>query len=44
VVFTNDEKQNKQIDTQIGKTSKGLRELYLSVVTKREFSHTEKLM
>jgi len=36
VVFTSDGRRNKEIDTQIGKTNTVLREVYLSVVIKRE--------
>ena len=38
VVFTSDESRNKGIDIQIGKANAVLRELYCSVVTKRELS------
>jgi len=37
MIFTSDRKQNKEIDTGIGKTSAVLPELYRSVVTKLEF-------
>jgi len=43
VVFTRDESRNKGIDTRVGKTNTLLRELYCSVVTKRELSKTAKL-
>jgi len=43
VVFTSDESQNKGIDARIGKENAVLRELYLSVVTKREHSKKPKL-
>jgi len=43
VVFTSDGSRNKEIDTRIGKANTVLRELYCSVVMKREFSKTEKL-
>ena len=36
-IFTSDRKQNKEIDTGIGKANAVLRELYRSVVTKLEF-------
>jgi len=36
VVFTSDGRRNKEIDTRIGKTNAVLRELYRSVVAKRE--------
>jgi len=40
VVFTNDGKRNKEIDTRIGKANAVLRELYRCVVTKWELSNT----
>jgi len=43
VIFTSDERYNKQIDTQICKANTFLRELHRSVVTKRELSNTAKL-
>jgi len=43
VVFTSDEKRNKQIDTPIGEENGVLRVLNRYVVTKREFSNTSKL-
>ena len=43
VVFTSDESRNKEIDTRIGKANAVLRELYRSVVAKRELSNTAKL-
>jgi len=36
VVFTSDEKRNREIDALIDKSNALLRELYRSVVTKRE--------
>ena len=42
-VFTSDGRQNKEIDTRIGKANEVLRELYCFVVTKRERSYTAKL-
>jgi len=44
VVFTSDGKQNKEIDTQIGKANVVLNELYRCVVTKRKLSNTAKLL
>ena len=41
LLFTSDERHNKEIDTRIGNTSAVLREIYLSVVTKRELSKME---
>ena len=43
VVFKSDECRNKRIDTRIGKANSVLRELYCSVVTKRELSKNAKL-
>jgi len=43
VVFTSDESRNKGIDTRIGKANAVLRELYCSVVSKRELSKNAKL-
>jgi len=43
VAFTSDESRNKRIDTRICKANAVLRELYCSVVTKREFSKHAKL-
>jgi len=43
MVFTSDESRNKGIDTRIGKANAVLRELYCSVVTKRELSKNAKL-
>jgi len=37
-------KRNKEIDTRTGNASVVLRELYRSVVTKRELSNTAKLL
>jgi len=42
-VFASDEMLSKEIDTQTGKVNPVLRELYRSVVTKRELSNTVKL-
>jgi len=42
VVFTSDRSRNKGIDTWIDKTNAVLRDLYCSVVTKRELSKTAK--
>jgi len=39
-LFTNEGRQNKEIDTPIGKAIPVLHELYRSVVTKRELSNT----
>jgi len=43
VVFTSDGSRNKEIDTRTGKANAVLRELYCSVVTKRELSKNTKL-
>jgi len=43
VVFTNDGRQNKEVDTRIGRASTVLREPHHSVSTKREVSNTGKL-
>jgi len=43
VVFTSDGCQNKEIDTRIAKANTVLRELYCSVVAKRELSKTAEL-
>jgi len=43
VVFTSDNSQKKGVDTRIGKANAVLRELYCSVVTKRELSKNSKL-
>jgi len=43
VVLTSDGSRNKEIDTRIGKANAGLRELYCSVLMKRELSKTAKL-
>ena len=43
MVFTSDGSRNKEIDTRIGRANAVLRELYFSVVTKRELSKTTKL-
>jgi len=43
VVFTSDASRNKEIDTRIGKANAVLRELYCSVVAKREHSKTAML-
>ena len=43
VVLTSDGSRNKEIDTRIGKANAVLRELYCSVVGKRELSQTAKL-
>jgi len=43
VVSTSDESRNKDIDTRIGKANAVVRELYCSMVTKREFSRNAKL-
>ena len=43
VVFTSDASRKKRIDTRIDKANAVLRELYCSVVTKRELSKTAKL-
>jgi len=42
-VLTGDGSRNKEIDTRIGKANADLRELYCSVVTKRELSEIAKL-
>ena len=42
MVFTSDGSRKKNIDTRIGKANAVLRELYCSVVTKREISNTAK--
>jgi len=44
VIFTRDERQNKQIDTGIWKANVLLRELHLSVVATRELTSTAKLL
>jgi len=44
VMFTSDGIRNKEIDLRIGKANSALRELYCSVVTKRELSKTAKLL
>ena len=44
VIFTSEGIRSKQIDTRIGKANSVLRELYCSVVTKRELSITAKLL
>jgi len=43
VVFMSDGSRNKEMDTRIGNANSVLRELYCSVVTKRELSKTVKL-
>jgi len=43
VVFTSDGRQDKEVDTRIDKADAVLRELYRSVVTKRELSNIVKL-
>ena len=43
VVITGDGRQNNEIDTKIAKANAVLRELYHSVLTKRELSTTTKL-
>jgi len=43
VVFTSDGSRNKGSDARTGKANAFLRELYCSVVTKRELSKTAKL-
>ena len=43
VVFASDERWRAEIDTQIGKANAVLRELYRSVITKRELSNATKL-
>jgi len=43
VVFKSDGSRNKEIDTRIGKANAILRELYCSVIAKREYSKTAKL-
>ena len=44
VLSTSDESRNKGIDIRIGETNAVLRDLYCSVVTKRELSKTVKLL
>jgi len=44
VVFTNDGRQNRDIDKWIGKANSVLRELYRLVVAKRKLSNTAKLL
>jgi len=43
VVFTCDGRRSQEVDTRIGKANAVLRELYRSVVTKRELLNTAKL-
>jgi len=43
LVFTSDGSRNKEIDTRIGKANAVMRELYCSVVAKRELSKTAML-
>jgi len=43
VVFTSDRRWSEEIDARIGQTKAVLRELYCSVVTKRELSNPAKL-
>jgi len=43
VAFTSDGRQNKELDTRIGKANAVLRELYRAVVAKRELSNAAKL-
>jgi len=43
VVFTSDGRRNEAIDTPIGTAKAVLREIYRSVVTKRDLSNTAKL-
>jgi len=43
VIFARDGRWSEEIDTRIGKANAVLRELYRSVVTKRELSNTAKL-
>ena len=43
VVFTSDERPDKEIDTRMGKANTALRGLYRSVVTNREISNTARL-
>jgi len=43
VVFASDGRRKSKIDTRIGKANAVLRELYGSVVRKRELSNTAKL-
>jgi len=43
MVFSSDGSRNKGIDTRIDKANAVLRELYFSVVTKRELLKTAKL-
>jgi len=44
VVFTSDGSRNKELDTRIGKANDVLRQLYCSVVMKRELSKTATLL
>jgi len=44
MVFTNNGRLNREIDTRIGKANAYLCELYCSVVTKRELSTTGKFL
>ena len=44
VGFTSDGRRNKEIETRLGKENTVLRELYRSMVTKRDLSNTEKLL
>jgi len=44
VGFTSDGRRNKEIETRLGKENAVLRELYRSMVTKRDLSNTEKLL
>ena len=43
VVFASDKMWSEEIDTRTGKANAVLRELYRSVVTKRELSNTAEL-
>jgi len=43
VIFKNNKRQNKKVDTRIGKANGCLREIRRSVITKRELSKTAKL-
>ena len=43
VAFTSDGRQDKELDTQIGKTSTVMRALHYSVVMKRKLSKNAKL-
>ena len=43
VAFTNDERQDDELDTRIGKASSVMRALHNSVVIKRELSKKAKL-